>query len=358
MQISSYSACNDVSFCRNILEEIPDEPKIPIKNYLLDLICEEDGKEKSIYFNGAEHIIKEIWEEIIQDNWRTLNVRKFIPEKLNITPSVFYAFKNGRKKISIQTMYQLIKLWKECCNKSEGEFLKKWDGVFNEELFLSTRSRYQKTPLIRYVSPKLSYILGWICGDGNLQECKNHFLIKISEKSRDQLELVLKPLFEELFGVKPPIYLRYGKGYAIQIGSKPIFRFLKNVMKIKVGEIPSIIDSFDLINKKYFLIGLFDAEGYVDANYSDSRIVLSQSKKDFLEKVIKLFNEIDIVFTGPHAHKNNLGVWYSIKVRRKMEILRYAHNIGSYHIDKSQKLQALVEIIERNWNRKFTSPSW
>lgn len=358
MQISSYSTCNDVNFCKNILEKIPDEPRIPIANYLLDLVCEDDRKEKSIYLDGAEHIIKDIWDEIIRKNRRKLYVRKFIPEKLNITPSVFYAYKNGRKKISIQTMYQLIKLWKECCNKSEGEFLKRWNDIFNKKLFLSTHSKYQRTSLPRYISPKLSYLLGWICGDGNLQECKNHYLVKISEKSKDQLEFILKPLFQEIFGVSTPIFLRYGKGYAIQIGSKPIFRFLKNVIKIKVGEIPSIINNFDLINKKYFLIGLFDAEGYVDTNYLDSRIVISQSKKDFLEKVIKLFNEIDIVFTGPHAHKNNLGVWYSIKVRRKMEILRYAHNVGSCHVDKSQKLQALVEIIEKNWNCKFTSPSW
>ena len=350
MQISLYSACSDANFCKNILEKIPDEPRIPIANYLLDLVCEDDWKEKSIYFNGAEHIIKEIWEEIIQENWRTFNVRKTVPQKLNITPSVFYAYKNGRKKISIQTMYQLIKLWKDYCNKSEEELCKKWDSIFDKEMFLSTHSRYQKTTLPTYISPKLSYLLGWICGDGNLQKGKNHFLIKISEKSKDQLELILKPLFQEIFGVTPPIYLRYGKGYAIQIGSKPIFRFLKNVMDVKVGEIPQIIESFDLINKKYFLIGLFDAEGYANPKYLDSVITISQSSKQFLEKTMALFNEIKINFIGPHKHKTKLGIWYTIKIRRKMDILKFINEVGSCHIDKIERLQKLGCVIEKNWN--------
>jgi len=99
MIISSHNAYNNVNFCRNILEKIPDKPKIPIQNYLLDLICDEDGKEKSIYLNDASYLIKEIWDEIIKNNWRELNVRKFIPDKLNITTSIFYGYKNGRKKI-------------------------------------------------------------------------------------------------------------------------------------------------------------------------------------------------------------------------------------------------------------------
>jgi hypothetical protein len=55
-----------------ILESIPDKPRIPIKNFLLDLVCEEDCKERSIYLKGADPFIKEMWHEIIQKNWRRL----------------------------------------------------------------------------------------------------------------------------------------------------------------------------------------------------------------------------------------------------------------------------------------------
>lgn len=349
MQNSLYSTCNNVNFCRNILEKMPNKPKIPIKNYLLDLICDEDKKEKPIYLNDASYIIKEIWEEIIKNNFRKLNVRSFIPENLDVSYSILYAYKNGKKKISISTMYNLIKIWQKICNKTRAEFKEKWDFIYDSKLHLSTRSRYQKTSLPKYINPKLSYLLGWICGDGNLQR-GNHYSIKISEKSKNQLEMILKPLFIEIFKVKPQIFKRSNNGYAIQVGSKSIFRFFKNVIKIRVGYIPSIVYNFDLINKKHFLIGLFDAEGYVNPKYLDSVITISQSNKLFLEKVKSLFNENNINFIGPHKHKTNLGIWYTIKVRRKGEILKFIDNISSYHIDKFKKLEKLRYVIEKNWN--------
>ncbi len=349
MQISSYNGYNNVNFCQNILDKIPDEPKIPIQNYLLDLICEEDGKEKSIYLNDASHFIKEIWDEIIKNNWRELNVRKFIPDKLNITASVFYDYKNGKKNISISTLYDLIKIWQKFCNKNEKETIEKWNDIFNRELFLSTHSKYQKTSLPRYINPKLSYLLGWICGDGNFHR-GNNYCLKISEKSKSQLEMILKPLFIEIFEVKPQIFRRCNNGYAIQIGSKSIFRFFKNVIKIRVGNIPSIIYNFDLINKKHFLIGLFDAEGYVNPKYLDSVITISQNNKLFLERVKYLFNESNINFIGPYKHETNLGCWYTIKIRKKREILKFIDNINSYHIDKLIRLEKLRCVIEKNWN--------
>lgn len=349
MQIDSYFY-NNPGAIPTILQKIPDEPRIPIKNFLLDLICEMDGKMKSIYMKNASDIIKEIWHEIINNNWRELNVRKLIPNKLNITGSLFYAYKNGRKNISVRTMFNLIKLWQKLCNKKDKEVIDKWNEIFDMKLLLSTHSKCQKTSLPRHINPKLSYLLGWICGDGNLQEGGNHYTLKISEKSKKQLEIILKPLFIELFEVDPPIFIRNGNSYAIQIGSKIIFRFFKNVMEIRVGQIPPIINDFDLTNKKYFLIGLFDAEGYVNPKYSDSVIIISQSNKKFLEKVIYLFNEIKINFIGPHKHKTDLGIWYTIEIRRKIEILKYVQNMGSFHVEKSKKLQQLVNKIEKKWH--------
>jgi hypothetical protein len=349
MQINSFNQCNNENFYQNIVNKIPDEPKILIPNYLLDLICDEDGKEKSIYLNDASSLIKEIWDEIIKNNWRDLKVKKFIPNKLNITASVFYGYKNGRKNISISTLYSLIKIWQNFCNKNEKEAVDKWNDVYNRELSLSTHSRCQKTSLPRYINPKLSYLLGWICGDGNFHR-GNHYCIKISEKSKNQLEMVLKPLFMDIFKVKPQIFKRCKNGYAIQIGSKSIFRFLKNVIKIQVGHIPSIVNYFDLINKKHFLIGLFDAEGYVNPRYLDSVITISQNDKLFLEKVKFLFYENNIKFIGPHEHKTNLGIWYTLKIRKKEEILKFIDSISSYHIDKLKRLEKLRYVIEKNWN--------
>lgn len=199
----------------------------------------------------------------------------------------------------------------------------------------------QPTKLPKYLTPKLSYLIGWICGDGHMVDYGHHYLIKISEKSTEQLKYVLRPLFKELFNTDVPIFRIYKKGYAIQIGNKPIFRFLTQVLKIKVGKIPELVKNLDPINKKYFLIGILDSEGSIDSSYIDSRIVIHQASPKFLEKIINLFENIDIRFAGPYRHETKLGIWYHIQIRRKDDILKFIREIGSCHIDKFQRTKIL-----------------
>jgi len=323
------------------IDSIPNEPRIPLENYPLDLVAESDVKESSIYLKGVERYIQQIWNEIVRSNWRTLRVRSFIPEKLGI--SSIYPYKNGRKAISIQNLYRLLILWKKYCGKSTEELEKKWNEIYKSNLSFSVHKGLQPTKLPKYLTPKLSYLIGFICGDGHLIDYGRHYLIKISEKSTAQLRYVLKPLFKELFNINVPIFHIYKGGYAIQAGNKPIFRFLTQVLKIRVSKVPEIIKNLDLINKKYFLMGVFDSEGNVDSTYLNSKIVISQANYQFLEEVMKLFRDLDIHFIGPYLHKTKLGTWYTIQVRRKAEILKYITEIRSCHLNKIPKLKILEQ---------------
>ncbi|UCD03867.1 MAG: hypothetical protein JSW73_04985 [Candidatus Woesearchaeota archaeon] len=335
---------------RTGVANLPNEPKIPLHNYLLELVTSSDGKENSLYISNINNIIKKIWDEIVKNNWKCLNVRKTIPKKLGVHSTSFYGYKNGKKAISIQMLYNLLCLWKEKCSKTDSEFKEKWDKIFNEQLLFSTHSKHQKTMLPKYITPNLSYLIGWLCGDGHLKESHN-YLVKISEKSVNQLEYVLKPLIKELFSIDVPIFRRYKGGYAIQFGNKTVYKFLTLVLRIKVGEIPYFINRLDSINKKYFLMGLIDSEGYISDSYKESSIITSQAKKKFLEQIISLFNELNIKFTGPYIHKTKLGVWYTIRIRRKSEILEFNKIFGSYHVDKIQRLKNLVSEIENRYSK-------
>lgn len=332
-----------------ILDLIPKQPQLSLPNYLLDLVAESDGKESSVYLNGIEQNIQEVWTEIVNNNWRTLNVRQFIPRKLDICPMGLYNCKNGKKAIAIQTLHKLLRIWRDVCEKNNKELISKWEEIFESDFTVSATGRGGKVILPKYITPKLSYLIGWICGDGHFSDNGNHYIIKISEKSIDQLNLVLRPLFWEIFGIIPPLFQRYKNGYALQVGSKPIFRFLTQVLKIKVGAIPNFVKQMDDVNKRYFLCGIFDAEGHINKTYQDSRIVISQANKEFLKNVSSLFSDLSISFNKPQLHKTNLGEWYTISIRRKTEILRFAKNIGSLHVDKSQKLRELKEVINENW---------
>lgn len=325
------------------VNSIPFNPQIPLKNYLLDLLAESDGKESSIYLKGVERFIQEIWGEMVENNWRILHVREFIPEKLGI--SSIYPYKNGRKAISIQTLYKLLLLWKEYCQKNNKDIEKKWDEIYKSDFTFSLHKGLVPTKLPRYLSPKLSYLIGFICGDGHLTDYGNHYLLKISEKSKMQLNCVLKPIFEQLFNAKFPFFHIYKGGYALQVGNKAVFRFLTQVLKVKIGAIPKLVKNLDPINKKYFLIGLFDSEGSLSSSYLDSRIDIHQSNFNFLKEVIDLFRSLHIHFNGPYFHKTEKGIWYHIQIRKKRDILKFINESGSCHVDKLQKIKILEKEI-------------
>lgn len=332
--------------------EIPNYPKIPLGNYLTKLVNESDTKDKSIYIKNCNELISGIWNEMISR--KNLKVRELIPKEFGVTVSVFYAYKNGRKRPPIQLITKLLSLWKKICNKSQTELELKMNEIFEKARF-TTHSKHQKVELPKYISPRLSYLMGWMCGDGNLQIGGNHYCVKISEKSKQQLSEVLKPLFDQVFGTDIHIYRRYQNGHAIQMGSKVIYRFFRNVLRLHVGGIPSIVETFDGTNLKYFIAGVFDAEGHVGKLFKD-KVVFSQADKSFLEKIGGFLNRLGINYTGPYRHQTINGVWYTIRIKKNSEAIKYFRIVGSFHVDKSKKMEEVINQIE-NRNSNFTPPS-
>jgi len=313
------------------------------------LVTKTDGKESSIYLKGIERFIQEIWAEMVKDNWKTLRVRQLIPEELDVHYMMLYDYKSGKKTIPIQTLYKLLLLWKKYCRKTNKDVDRKWDEIYRSDFTLSSHKSHSIS-LPKSITPKLSYLLGWLCGDGHIEDRWNHYLIKISEKSTNQINFVLKPLVKELFNIDAPIFHIYEGGYGLQFGNKPIFRFLAQVLKIKVGKIPELVYKLDKINKKYFLAGIFDAEG--DVSKTRNRITISQANLEFINQLIYLFKEFNINFRGPYKHKTNLGIWYTIRLEKQDEVLKFFDYIGIYHIDKLKRLkEKLIKIYEnRNCN--------
>lgn len=320
------------------------KPKISLGNYLLDLVTESDGKNSSLYLKNVESFIQEIWEELTKSNWRKLRLRRLVPRRLGIDLAMIYSYKNGKKGISIQTLYQLLLLWQEYCQKTPNALNQKWDEIYKSNFCFSVHRASRLCKLPKYLNPELSYLIGWLSGDGHFGNYGNHYLVKVSEKSTNQLNYVIKPLFENLFNAYSPIHRMYKGGYAVQLNSKPIFRFLTQVLKIKVGEIPNFIFKLDKINKRHFLMGVFDSEGCVHKNRY--KISIAQSKTEFLNQLNQLFDEIGIKFNGPIQHKTKLGTWYTIRLEKKSKIIQFKDLIGSYHIDKAPELEKMINRIQ------------
>lgn len=241
----------------------PIRPRIPLDNYLLNLVSKRDTKGQSLYLNGVEKFIQDFWREILKNNLGKVKVRTTIPRWLNFHWAAFYSYKNGKKAISITDLYNLILLWQYLCKKTDKEVGDIWNKLYFSDFFISAHSKLskaQRTKLPKFLCPALSYLTGFFCGDGHFSNQGNHYLIRISEKSTKQISVVLKPLFKKIFSTEPNIYKIYQAGHAFQLCNKAIYRFFSYVLPIYVGEIPNWAFSLDEINKAYFLAGIFDAE--------------------------------------------------------------------------------------------------
>jgi LAGLIDADG-like domain len=317
--------------------DIPELPRIPLSNYLLTLVDEKDCKGRSLYLVGAVEFVAELWKEI-KSNRARLNVRELVPGELGIHYNSLYMYMNGKKAVSIELVQRLLELWKTTCRREESDVQERFNQLYQQNLPLIGRRGDRRTHLPLFITPRLCYLTGWIVGDGSLNEAHN-YVLKITEESREQLSEILKPLITAEFGIYPPIFRVFGKGYAIQFGSKSIYRFMTRILQLKVGEIPSFIFSLDPICKKYFLMGVFDAEGCVHKDRH--RVSIAQGDRDFLLKIQGMFKELGVKFYGPTLHTTRLGSWFTIQLSSKAGFVRFSKTIGSNHVKK--------EFLIQNW---------
>lgn len=326
---------------------IPEEPKIYLDNYLLKLVDKKDGIGHSLYLYNVEKIVEEVWNEIKKN----VIAREFLPNELKIDTSPFYAIMKGKRGISIQQLYKLLILWKKLCNKNEIDVENKWNQIFKTNFLIASFSKPIKNKLPKFITPKLTYLTGWIVGDGCFDSAGNKERLKINEKNRGQLELI-KSIVEELFGIK--CYIRKDNpGLCLRIFSKAVYRFFRNVLEIQVGKIPRFVWNLDCTNKSFFIRGVFDAEGDIDPNYLRSKIRISQNSKKFLKEMISLMKFVDISANGPYGPNlgSRNGICYNIEIRKKSEILKFKQKIGTSHLEKSKKLEILINEIKDKYSR-------
>ncbi len=328
-------------------------------NYLLQLVDENDTIGNSLYLYDIGHIINSLWNEIIKTK-KKVNIRKLVPEVFGLEPTYLYAIMKNKRGISIQSAYKLLKLWETFCNKQDNEITKQWNNIHNI-CKISSFSKPEKIILPKSLTPSLSYLIGFIVGDGCFDSYGSHYRIKISEQKIEQLDF-LKNIIVKIFGVKCLIRNEGSnrqKSNFLIINSKPVFRFLTKVLRIKVGEVPKFIKQSDIENKKYFMRGIFDADGSVDPKYIRCRIRLFQKSSDLLRDIINMLKEVEISANGPYNQMKKpsknfpyFSEWFTIEIRKKSEILKFIREIGSSHVEKAPKMKFLEKEIYNRY--KYT----
>ncbi len=176
---------------------------------------------------------------------------------------------------------------------------------------------------------EVAFILGAM-EDGNLSSRPEigDFTIEIEQKNKEWL-LNLAKYFRFAFKVKPKISERKKKNiYRLRIYSKDVFqkmqRLRKNIQKI-TKERKEI--------QKYYLRGIFDAEGSVDKN--KYRITLSNKNLKLLKICKKLLAKLGIETGKIWEYKWGVKV---LPVLGKEKLKIFKKEIGFSHPDKKSKL--------------------
>jgi DNA-binding transcriptional regulator WhiA len=314
---------------------IPKEPSVPLKNYLMIL-------RKDIKIIGASDLLKE---------WHSSHLKsyKFISEKIGISESFYRSCINGKVAVPIWVI-RLI-------NGIDNNLI---DKIYNREIYFTARNKKDLLP--KSINPNLAYLIGYLHGDGHIDS--NGKRISFFDKYIGQLEFI-NQLVGDLFNVKGSIYLRKNNFFnstapTLDIRRVTINSFLSDVIGLKRGKreenvIPKIIKNNKIL-LKWYLCGLFDAEGsmplnpkkrrdiYIDIAMKDKTLI--SSIKEILEK------EFGIKSYGPYIRiaKNNKiknsTTESELRIRKLSEIKKFLSIIRTAHPDKIRRRNLMRQLLE------------
>ena len=304
--------------------------------------------------------------------------QEFIETKYGDIPAEELIFEEPPEKPSIPLPSYLRKLYlKEIDDKTypvlfenQGKYVLLDEKIANEnsgelfkeiELYKARGSKPVKLP--KEMNPKLAYFAGYFLGDGGLKDIQKTYLknkrfehkIEIADEFLPQIEKMQK-IFWELFGTLPPIrYERIAKGeqtFYLNPTNKVVYRFLTQIFDLPSGskadklQIPKIIQGSDNEIKKWFVRGIFDAEGdtrAVEGGFkSQARVKIRMKPKQFIIDLKRLVEEyFGVSVNGPYADLNT-GSFY-IQIERHADIIKlseaglFLHPIKKWRLGKTRE---------------------
>lgn len=209
------------------------------------------------------------------------------------------------------------------------------------------------------LDPKLAYFAGYFFGDGGLKDIKKTYLktkrfeykIKIADEFFLQIKFI-QELFRDLFGKYAPIRAaKEGRFFYIDPTCKDVYLFLTKVFELPPGpksnilRLPAVIKSAGQEIKKWFVRGVFDADGdtrAVEHGFnSQSRVKLRMKSKLFIYEMKELLSEnFNVSVNGPYFDKVTNSAY--IQVERHADIISlgnqklFIHPIKRWRLEKAR----------------------
>lgn len=192
------------------------------------------------------------------------------------------------------------------------------------------------------VTPGLAELVGYIVSDGNIHGNYVYF-----HNQSEQLRNRVQSLVKMIFGIEGEIIEREDKVSKVQISSKALREFFRNVFDIPVDEPKArqisthkkILKSPEEVTKSY-LRALFDAEA--DVSNDQTEITFNTASEDLADEVVNLLHRHRII--GRKARKKvESKDYYRVKVSGKQQNEKFLEKIGLNHPEKEEKIRENIE---------------
>lgn len=323
--------------------------KMKFKNYLEILL--ESGIDNEIRIGGIQHLISEIVLDI--KNKLGYGSIKRIIQNLKVARRTF----NGwieKHPIPISKFYQLLYVWQTICNRTLGDVRPMINRAFLECSYFSV-SRGKKAKLPKLLTSELSYLIGYIMGDGCLVDIWKRkkstgnfkYEIKIATDTKEFAKFLLR-MIKRIFDVKCYIYKCNSKCYEIFIECKVVYLFLNKLCEIPMGKkkgklkIPKIILNSSKEIKYAFIGGFFDADGCIFEK--QKFISFTQADRGFLIDLSNLLENLGINTRPIYTTKKELGITYTFSIRFK-SLKSFLDNVKVVHPDRIRRANNLRDIL-------------
>jgi len=337
------------------------EIQIKFENYLQIFLQKNQILTYSTtYIGGINGIMRKIVNDIIN---KTSASRRDLANELRINKITFDTWINGFYPYQVDIVFELLKKWKILYNKSTEEYEEKLNILFNNVGFF-VPGNGTRIILPKYITSKLLYFIGYLYGDGfisSLESCSKNseFALKFEEEHKTHLENVVIPIVKELFGRDCNLQKnKNANSYKFKIQSKILHLFAHKIFDMPLGKkldslkAPNIIRKLPFELKKYFIMGLFDADGYVtnvekfNKKFKDLRISLFQKSEKLVEWVRDELKKEGIPF-GNKVYKDKDG--FLISTTRKESIIAFYNKLNLLHPIKKKRLEEVVNLLNKGW---------
>lgn len=217
------------------------------------------------------------------------------------------------------------------------------DGIPPEkaQYLLSVNSYPVK--LVREVDEKLSYLAGVILGDGYISS--NGYYISATFDDEAYMDAFVSVVSDFIPNYVPSIR-KNGDYTIVTVGSKIFAEMLSRIFGIPRGrksmwDIPEVVLSNDDL-MRYFIAGLFDADGYVDEN--GPSIVLVTKSETVARKIWYVLQRLGIISTVSRVKSRGFkeGELFRVIISGVEDLAKFAKFIPLRHSRKRAKLMEIL----------------